>query len=150
MKRQVADRLLMTMVSITVVAISQLEPQSISFFMVQSGGVAALLCMGFLFVTAVIALVDTVVNDMLPPRFTLQVALGVRRGIWMSIAITYAGIVFVALKSDLSWSAAIFYILFSARCAGISFLDLYYEYADVVKDPSTPISTTISGALGDE
>lgn len=150
MKRQVADRLFMTAVSMTVVAISQIEERSLSYMMVQQGGVYANLCMGFLFLMSVVALFDTVVNDMLPPRFMLQWPLGRRRGIWMAIAVTFAGIAFVANKADLGWSVSIFYIFFAARCVGISFLDLYYEYAPVINDPANPISGTIPGALGDE
>lgn len=150
MKRQVADRLFMTIVSMTVVSISQFEPRSLSYQMVQAGGMPAHVCMGFLFGAALVALIDTVVNDMLPDRYVLQSALGKRRGLWSCLAITYMGIAFVANKGDLGWAVSIFYVLFSLRCAGVAWLDLYYEYAPVVNDPSTPISTTISGVLSDE
>lgn len=150
MKRQVADRLFMSAISVVVVAVSQLEPASLSFVLVKSGGIWAQACMLFLFITSLVAAADTVVNDMLPPKYTLQTALGKRRGLWMCIAVTYAGIAFVVVKADISWSVSIFYLLFAARCAGVSFLDLYYEYADVVKDPATPLNPSIAGALGDE
>lgn len=150
MKRQVADRIFMTLISVTVVTISQLEPRSLSFQMVKAGGFPAKVCMLFLFVMAIVALLDTVVNDMLPEAYVLRGPLGRRRGIWSSLSITYMGIAFVANKEDLGWAVAIFYVLFSIRCAGVAWLDLYYEYEPVVKDPATPISSTISGALSDE
>lgn len=151
MKRQVADRIFMTAISMTIVGISQFEPRSLSYTMVEGGGIPGKLCMLFLFLTALIALLDTIVNDMLPERFTLQMALGKRRGVWMALAITYAGISFVANKADIGWFVSIFYVLFSLRCVGVAYLDLYYEYKPVMKDPSTPINaSSISGALSDE
>lgn len=150
MKRQVVDRLFMTVVSMTVVTISQFEPRSLSYQMVAAGGWPARVCMFFLFAMALIALLDTVVNDMLPDHYMLRWPLGRRRGIWMCLSITYMGIAFVANKEELGWAVSIFYVLFSLRCSGVAWLDLYYQYEPVVKDPATPISSTISGVLSDE
>lgn len=150
MKRQVVDRLFMTAVSATVVIISEVEPRSLSFQMVAAGGWPAKVCMAFLLLCALVAFLDTVVNDMLPDRYTWRWPLGRRRGIWSCLAITYMGIAFVVNKQDLGWAVSIYYVLYSLRCSGVAWLDLYYQYDTVVKDPATPISSTISGVLSDE
>lgn len=149
MKKQVADRLFQNAVAMVVVLGAYVEPEWALYKLVHSNGLSAQACMVGLFLASIIALLDTAVNDMLPPRFTLQIALGKRRGIWMFIAITYAGIAFVAIRTGFGFFSAIYFLLFSARCAGVAFLDLYYEYEQVVKSPDTKISSTVPGVLGD-
>lgn len=149
MKKQVVDRLFMNALSMVVVGGAYIEPGWALHKMVYVNGLPAHLCMLLLFIMSAIALADTVVNDMLPRRFTLQTALGKRRGVWMFIAITYAGIAFVAIRSGFGFFSAAYFLLFAARCAGVAFLDLYYEYEDVVKSPNTSINPTLPGVLGD-
>lgn len=149
MKKQVADRLFQNIVAVVVVVGAYVEPEWALYKLVHSNGIPAQVCMIGLLLASVIALLDTAVNDMLPPRFTLQVALGKRRGIWMFIAITYAGIAFVAIRSGFGFFSAVYFLLYAMRCAGVSFLDLYYEYEDVVKSPENPINATLPGVLGD-
>jgi len=150
MKRQVTDRLFLTGLSFLAVGVAYFEPSSLSYIMLRIGGFWARLCMLTLFALSVIALLDTVVNDILPQRFTLRRTLGRRRGIWMAIAITYGGMAFVIVKYGSGfWIAAVFF-WYAARCAAIAFLDLFYEYKPVILDPSTSINPTIPAALGDE
>lgn len=149
MKKQVVDRLFQNAVAMVVVLGAYVEPEWALYKLVHSNGLPAGVCMLALFMASVVAFLDTLVNDMLPPKYTLQVALGKRRGMWMFLAVTYAGIAFVAIRSGFGLFSAIYFLLFAARCAGVAFLDLYYQYEDVVKSPTTAINPTLPGVLGD-
>lgn len=129
MKRQVADRLFLTSVSTLVVATAFFEPNSMSYALVKMGGWPARICMAVLLVASVVAFADTVVNDMLPESYLFKTGWKFRQGIWMLIAITFTGLSFVTFKLIESPLLSAFYCLFGLRCAGVSFLDLYFEHA---------------------
>lgn len=149
MKKQVVDRLFLNAISMVVVAGAYLESGWAVHRMMVSGGWPAHVCMLFLAAASFVAMLDTVLNDMLPPDYTFHLALDKRRGIWMAIGITYAGIAFVSIRYGFGFFSASYFMLFSARSVGVAFLDLYYQYEPVVNDPTTPINPTIPGVLGD-
>lgn len=150
MKRQVADRLFLSGLSFMAIGNAYFEPASLDYMLLRIGGFWANACMLTLLLLTLIAVLDTIVNDMLPERFTWRGPLGRRRGIWMCIAITYAGIAYVITRNGSGYWVAGLYTLCAVRCAGVAFLDLFYEYRPVVMDPATPINPTIPAALGDE
>lgn len=149
MKRQVADRLFLNAISFSVIAVAYFEPRSVAAGMVQAGGFPAHLSMAVLFVFTIIALADTIVNDMMSKHRIFRLGLEKRRGLWVIIAIIYAIIAFVAIRTGYGWSSMVYWLLVSARSMGVSFLDLYYEFEPVVNDPTTPINATIPGVIGD-
>lgn len=149
MKKQVADRLFQNSIALAVIAGAYCEPDWALHKIVAVNGTPADVCMGALAILSLIAFFDTLVNDMLPDRFSLQVALGKRRGIWMMLAITYAGIAFVSVHSGFGIYSAIYFMLFASRCAGVAFLDLYYEFEQTVKDPASAISSALTKVVGD-
>ncbi len=153
-QRQIVDRLFMIALSFVVVASTYNEPEILSYTLMRIGGFPARMAMGALLMLSLIALVDTIINDMLPDRFSAQWALRVRQGIWMVIGVTYFGLGFVIVRYGVGYWLAIIYLLYGIRCTLIAYLDLYYEYRDTIeekmrergKDPSS----TLTGAISDE
>lgn len=114
----------------TVVGMAFYEPYGMGYSLMQGGGKSAVICMAVLLSLSVIALLDTVVNDILPEPYTFKLACRYRQRIWLLMGVTFAGIAFVITRSDRSYWTAGMYVLFGLRCAAVSFLDLYYEHRD--------------------
>ena len=153
-RRQIADRLFLTILSLVVVAVAFLEPQSLSYTLMRIGGTPVRLCMGILLGLAIIAAADTIVNDILPDRFRFHSALRLRQGIWMVIGVTYVGMAFVIVKYGSGYGIALIYVIYAMRACAISFLDLYYEYRDTIEERArlqgkNP-DATLPGALSDD
>lgn len=133
MKSQIADRLFMSVVGVIAVGTATFEPTSASYIMVHAGGIPSRLCMVMLLLAVLLALADTVINDMLPERYVFKTGWRFRQGIWMLIAVTFAGLAFVTIKFNLSMWLAATLTAYGARCVGISFIDLYNEQRDALK-----------------
>lgn len=133
MKRQVADRLFLAGLCILAVCVSFFEPTSTSYIVMHAGGWAARVCMGTLLLLSLVALADTVVNDMLPEPYVFRTGWRFRQGVWMLIAITFTGMAFVSIRFDTGHWLALVDVLYGLRCAGVSFLDLYYEHVDGIR-----------------
>lgn len=133
MKHQVADRIFLAGLCILAVCVSFFEPTSTSYIVMHAGGWAARVCMGALLALSLIALADTVVNDMLPAPYVFQTGWRFRQLIWMLIAITFIGMAFVSIRLDTGRWLALVHIAYGLRCAGVSFIDLYYEHRDAIK-----------------
>lgn len=153
-QRQIADRLFLISLSFVCVIVSFREPESLSYTLLRIGGFSARMAMGALLILSCIALLDTIVNDMMPERFSANWALRLRQGIWMVICVTYIGLAFVIVRYGVGYWLAVVYVLYGLRCGAVSYLDLYYEYRDQIaerqrelgKDPSS----SLSGAISDE
>lgn len=130
MKRQVADRLFLAALCMLVVAISFFEPNSMSYALVRIGRWPAQICMFALLAMSLLALADTVVNDMLPEPYVFKTGWRFRQGVWMLIAVTFTGLGFVTMRMADSYLMALVYWLYAWRCAAVSFLDLFYEHRD--------------------
>jgi hypothetical protein len=133
MKRQVADRLFLVGVCILAVCTAFFEPTSTSYTMVRIGGWPARVCMAVLVGLSILALADTIVNDMLPEPYVFKTGWKFRQGIWMLIAVTFTGTSFVTIRLDGGMLLAAMQLLYGLRCAGVSFLDLYYEHRDAIR-----------------
>lgn len=133
MKSQVADRLFMSGLGTLAVGTAIFEPTSSSYIMMHAGGVPSVLCMLILLVLSAVALSDTVINDMLPDPYVFKTGWRFRQGVWMAIAVTFVGLAFVTIKFNLSMWLAATLTAYSARCVGISFIDLYNEQRDALK-----------------
>lgn len=130
MKRQVHERLFLSILFITIVCVSFQEPESLSFVLLKIGGLPAMACMLTLLGFCVIALVDTFVNDILPHTFCFRIGIRYRQIIWLMIGITFAGLAFVVVKHRVGYWVAAVYSLYALRCTAIAFLDLWYGYQD--------------------
>lgn len=128
MKRQIADRLFLAILTLLVVGVCGLEPSSLGHLMVVVGGVPAMVLLGLLALLAVIALADTALNDVLPERYVFRTGLRCRQGLWMSIAVLHTIQAWVLIKNGIGYWVAATYFLYAARCAAVSFLDLHYQH----------------------
>jgi len=134
MKHQVADRLFLGCFALAVSAVALGERDTISHTLVESNGIPAELGVMALCVLAALALLDTVVNDMLPDRCKFATGERFRQLVWLGIAVAFASHSFVIVKQGLGIATALMYMLCAFRCAAVSFLDLHAEFADQRRD----------------
>lgn len=127
-KRQVADRLFMFALLALVVLMSFYEPQSIQYQLSRGAGWPAYLSLFVLSILSLLALADTVVNDMLPDKYHLHISLKCRQLIWMFLAATLSGYAYVVFKNHAGAWIGLWYAICSIRCVSIAFLDLGYEF----------------------
>lgn len=146
-RKQIADRLFMCALSYAAVSVTMTEPQSLSYILIHAGGWPAKLSMAVLALLTTVACIDTVINDCLPPRYTFHTAMKFRQGVWLFIAVTFAGHASVILRTNDGYGVALVYALYAIRCAAVSFLDLNYQYHDVIAKAKGEDGTTDHGVL---
>lgn len=123
MNSQIVDRLFMALLTLSMVGFAAWQPETSAFWFAYSDtvGSISLIVLGVL---AVVALLDVIINDLLPEGFHFKLALKVRQSLWMVIAITYMAYAFVNVKIGFElWLAAV-YVLCAGRSVGISVIDL--------------------------
>lgn len=130
MRRQLSGRLFAAALALYVCASSLWSADSLIFALTATGGAPALVCMYALACLAIGAAADTVVNDVLPDRWSWACGVRYRQGLWMLIAVTYAGLGFVSLREPSGGWLAAYYWTCAAHCAAIAFVDLWCEHAD--------------------
>lgn len=136
-RHQVLDRLFYSSLTLAIVGTSFFERESMIYGLVQEGGAWAFLSMAALGGFGLVAMVDTIVNDVLPPKWMLHTALRFRQTIWLLIAVTFSGHAFVIMRADkVAYWVMVVYMLYSCRCAAVAFADLAYEF-----DESLPRET---------
>jgi hypothetical protein len=130
MKHQVADRLFFGCFALALSAVALSERDTVSYALVRGNGAPAELGVMALCVLAVMALLDTFVNDVLPDTYSFKTGVRFRQIVWLGIAVAFASHAFVIVKQGLGFSTALMYLLCCARCAAISFMDLHREFQD--------------------
>lgn len=133
MKRQVADRLFLALLTLLVVGVCGLEPTSLGHVMVVVGGTPATVLLILLAALAVVAFADTVVNDVLPEPYVFRTGVRCRQGLWMAIAVLHTMQAWVLVNNGIGYWVAATYFLYAARCAAVSFLDLHYRHQGELK-----------------
>lgn len=134
MKRQVPGRLLAGTLALYVFASSLYSPESLIYALTATGGVPALVCMYTLAVLAGAVLVDTAVNDMLPAGWCWACGIQYRQGLWMMLAVTYAGLVFASLREPWGWWLGTYYLICATHCVSVAYIDLWQERRDRLRN----------------
>lgn len=129
LKRQVVHRLFLSLYTMLVVAVSFLEPESLSYRTRVGNGISAQLCYLTMFVMAIMAFVDTFINDVLPDKYSFKTGKQFRQYLWLFVGVTFAGLAFVSAHGASAFFLAISYTLHAAWCASVAFLDLSFEFA---------------------
>lgn len=132
--RQVPERIFLCLVIFLIIAFSvapSAQQQLGAFPLV---GWFAYLSRGTLGVLTLVALLDTLVNDLLPPKYSVSIKLQHRQLIWMFLGCTLVGLAYVSFRVNRDVWGGIWLSVFGARCASIAFLDLKYEIDERKKD----------------
>jgi hypothetical protein len=127
MRTAVCDRLFLAVLVLTTVAISLREPDSLSHVLMLLGGVPAQVLLGLLAVTAIAALGDSIINDILPDRYSWHCGIVYRQAAWIAMAVLLAGYAWVSSRYHVGGWLTVVYALYSVRAAGIAFQDLHAE-----------------------
>jgi hypothetical protein len=127
MKTAVCDRLFLAALVLTTVTISLREPDSLSHVLMLLGGVPAQVLIGLLAVTAIAALVDAFINDVLPDRYSWHCGIVYRQAAWIALAVLLAGYAWISSRYHAGQWLTVVYALYAARAAGIAFQDLNAE-----------------------
>lgn len=130
MKRQIPGRLLASSLALYVFAASLYSPESLIYALTATGGVPALMCMYTLAALACATLLDTTVNDVLPSHWCWACGIQYRQGLWMMLAVTYAGLVFASMREPWGWWLASYYAICAAHCVSVAYIDLWQEHQD--------------------
>lgn len=128
MSGQVIDRIFMAVLILTVTLVGFYEPESLTYRMIQAGGFWAFICSIALIVLSTMAIIDVVINDILPHNYTWPCGIKWRQGLWIVIGITYAGLAFAVSKSQIGGYVIAVYLLYAFRCIAMSFIDLYNDH----------------------
>jgi uncharacterized membrane protein len=128
---QIPGRLFACALALYVWASSLYSTDSLIYGLTAEGGWPAALCMLILAVLAVSAAVDTIINDVLPHRIMWRAGRVYRQGLWMGMAVTYAGMAWVAFGPHLDGGAwlASYYLLCAAHCVSVAYVDLWRQHA---------------------
>ena len=123
MNSQIVDRIFMAMLTLCMVGFAAWQPETSAFWFAYSDKVGSI-SLVVLAVLSGVALLDVLINDLMPDRFKFKLALKMRQSLWMWIAITYLAYAFVNVKVGFElWLAAV-YVLCAGRSVGISVIDL--------------------------
>jgi amino acid transporter len=104
-----------------------LEPESLNFKMIASGGVLALVTVYIALVLNVLATIDIFINDVLPSNYTSRLSKDIRYLVWSILAAIWMMYTFVLLKTELSFWLAQVFLIYSLGCITIAILDTMYE-----------------------
>lgn len=125
--RQVPERIFLCLLIFLIIAFSTLAPEVQRITLVPFNGWYAYFARIALGLLAVIALSDTIVNDLLPRKYSLSIKLQHRQLIWMFLACTLVGLAYVNFRVSKDMWSGIWLSVFGARCASVAFLDLKHE-----------------------
>lgn len=125
-KRQIWDRVFLgSLIALTLLSML-LNQSDRSHYLIRAAGLPAYTGVALLGGLTTLGLLDVVINDILPERYSIGISLYCRQFIWMLIAVALMGFCYVLLRHGVAWESA-WYILLAARCASVAFLDLHYE-----------------------
>lgn len=104
------------------------EPKSLHFLVVHQAGDLGYWIIVFTGVLGVISLVDTIVNDVLPEKYSFHNGLNHRHLVFMSLALAQAAEMFVSLHYVYSWGLALFCLLNVVFLTIAAFRDVQIRY----------------------
>lgn len=126
-KHQVADRLFMCVIIALVSLASFSKGMLPSYGLTPLDGWAANASRAALIGLMLLALADTVINDMLPDNFRIGISLKYRQLVWMLLATTLTGYAYISFRYGADKFTATWLLLFGARCVTVAFIDLRHE-----------------------
>jgi hypothetical protein len=106
------------------------DPLTLHYMVTQGAGWVGLGVITLFGLLGMLALVDTVVNDVMSKKFFLNVLLGRRHLVFMNIALLNATELFVSVQYVFSWGLALYCFLVCSFVVLTAFRDIHYRYPD--------------------
>lgn len=125
--KQIGGRMFMCFVIATMLAMALVEPFGGALNAYSSPGITAGISAGALAVLVLLAFFDTLINDILPCKYSIRISMYQRQLIWMFIACILVGLAYVHVRYSGDMWAGWWLTLFGGRCVSIAFLELRYE-----------------------
>lgn len=128
--REVGHRLTVSFVSLSVILLTWLEPTSLRFRVIEDSGELGwwfTFAMAFL---SVVAILDVLVNDLLPNRYTLPMVMKGRMYAYMLQGTMHLSLVAAITHwHTWAWTAAI-HLVMAGSCVWIAVMDTYYRFIE--------------------
>ena len=129
MPRQVLIRLLLPVLTLLIVGLSLFEPRSLNFALAAGGGHEALVSLIVLACLSVLALIDVVVNDVMPLRYELPPLPLQRHRVFAGMGCIFAAYSFILVRqADSAWLTAQ-YSAYAVGCLAVAWRDLKFRVA---------------------
>lgn len=127
MRKQIADRLFICALILLDQCTAAFDKTTLRHAVLDTGGASASLLSAMLTIVSLIAIADTLVNDVMPPQFVYRFGLRWRQRLWMVLAAFVATQAFVLARLDLAHFIALTYVVIAARAAAVTFIDLHAQ-----------------------
>lgn len=137
MKRQVADRIFLCLLVLLDLSVGLWDAGTLRHAVFETSGTPARIVAFALLAACLVTLADTVINDVLPARYSLRCAWRWRQRLLLLLAVLLTMQGFVFIKLGLGLLIAVTYLVMAARAASIAFLDLHYEHQSTRRDRRT-------------
>lgn len=108
--------------------IAALDPLSQHRSVMTEDGAGGLLAVGMLACTALVALIDVFLNDLLPPRYSLRCAHLHRHIVFMVLAIGQVALAFVEARDGFARPVVLRYLFDALAAASIACVGVYQHY----------------------
>lgn len=128
--REVGHRLTVSFVSLSVVLLTWMEPSSLRFRVVEQSGQVGWVFTFVMAVMAVVAILDVLVNDLLPERYKLPMVMEGRMYAYMlQAAMNISLVAAITHWHTWAWTAAVHLVL-AGSSIWIAVMDTYYRFIE--------------------
>lgn len=129
-RREIVARLLVSLLAVATSLLALLAPSTFTYQMLIEGGNLAI---GGVFVVGALGALlfaDTLINDMLPPRFHFTWGRVRRQDMWMALGLLFMVFAFLDLTAKLSISLGTYLVIFASGAFLLAFVDAASEKMD--------------------
>lgn len=126
-QRQVLSRFFFSFLTALIIVLGFTAPETVTYHVVKYGGVSALANSLVLLVCSVVAWLDVVLNDILPPRFSFYFDRRQRHLVWGVMGIAYLGHSFILARLDSSFLSVGIFTVLGVWASSIAAMDVVYE-----------------------
>lgn len=128
--REVGHRLTVACVALSVVLLTWLEPSSLRFRVIEQSGPLGWWFTFAMAAMSVVAILDVLVNDLLPSRFTMPAIMEGRMYAYMLQGAMHLSLVSAITHwHNWAWTAGIHLVL-AGSCVWIAVMDTYYRFVE--------------------
>lgn len=126
----VALRLYVALIALFSAFVGFVEPRSLMYIIAANGGLAGEILLWAFAVIGALAVVDVIVNDVLPDTYVLKPGLRWRHIIYMSISIAYALELFIGYRYTEVWATFPIFTVHAVFAAIAAFVDVLHRFAN--------------------
>lgn len=126
-RKEIVARLLLSALAMVTASFSVTAPNTFVYKMVVAGGLPALLSVIAMGVTGCLLMADTIINEMLPQRYSFPWARSYRQGMWMALGCVQMLFAYLVFTNSLSVSLGAYLILYGLGSFTLAFVDAAAE-----------------------